>query len=57
MKRTKTHATTQLLHIAVRITYRLESTHEVVEQQEQTLPVPVDDGIINGILEEALLTG
>ncbi len=54
---TKKADTTQIMQIPVRITYLLESTKEIIEQQENVLPVPVDDEIINGMHEEALLTG
>ncbi len=54
---TKKADTTQIMQIPVRITYLLESTKEIIEQQETVLPVPVDDEIINGMHEEALFTG
>ena len=54
---TKKADTTQIMQIPVRITYLLESTKEIIEQQEHVLPIPVDDEIINGMHEEALLTG
>jgi hypothetical protein len=45
------------MQVPARITYRLESDHSIIEETDAVLPVPVDDGIINGILEESLMTG
>jgi hypothetical protein len=45
------------MQVPARITYRLECDHSIVEETEAVLPVSVDDGIINGILEEATMTG
>ncbi len=57
LKKSINKDTEQIIEIPIRITYLLESTKEIVEQQEHVLPIPVDDEIINGMHEEALFTG
>jgi hypothetical protein len=39
------------------LTDRLESNGSVIEKPEAVLPITVDDEIINGMHDEALLTG
>lgn len=47
----------QILEIPARITHRLESDGSVIAEVEAVLPVEVNDEIINGMHEEALMTG